>query len=480
MTNLCLKPERVFSYFKEISSIPHGSGNCGKITEYCINFAKKFGLRYYSDDAGNVVIYKQGTPGYENSDTVILQGHLDMVCQKTDDCNIDFNKDGLSLCCENGFLSANGTTLGADNGIAVAMILSVLESSDIKHPPIEAVFTTDEEVGMIGAGKLDMSVLSGKYLVNIDSEEEKKVFVSCAGGSEISAKIPLCAVKKTGFAVTLHIQGLLGGHSGVEINSGRINSNILAGRYLNYLNCNTQFDIISVDGGDKGNAITNSTKIKLLTNDAAKLCKVVEEYNKVVFEELASREPGFKVSALVSDIQHEYNVFSENLKIDVIYLLYCIPNGVQEMSADVKGLVETSLNLGIVSTNEDSVNLLISLRSNKVSALTALEEKVKTFLGRTDCTLKVSGFYPPWEYKRDSALRNKYIDVYKDIFGFVPTVEAIHAGLECGVFASKIKNIDCIAIGPDLFDVHTVNEKLDILSTERIYNVIISLLENLK
>ena len=467
-----LKSERVMHYFFEIASIPHGSENCSQITDYCIKFAKKFSLKYYTDNAGNVVIYKDATNGYEGAPTVILQGHLDMVCQKSDDKNIDFHTTGVEVCVADDYLYANGTTLGGDNGIAVAMILSILEDENIKHPAIEAVFTTDEEIGMIGAGRLDMSVLNGKLMINIDSEEERTVTVSCAGGSEVSATLPLYLNKKSGYAVAIHLQGLQGGHSGVEINSGRVNSNVLAGRYLNYLNDILPFDIISINGGDKGNAITNSTKIEILTENLDEFCEILNEYNKIVCAEICVKEPNFSPIISWDDKVMEYSV--------IIYLLNCIPNGIQQMSAEVDGLVETSLNLGIVSTCMDSVSILSTLRSNKVSSLSALEEKVKLFLSKICCNVKTSGFYPPWEYKSDSILRNKYIETFEKMYGFKPKIEAIHAGLECGVFASKIQDLDCIAIGQDLFDVHTVNEKLSISSTQRVYNVLLKLLENLK
>ena len=245
-----IKPEKVFRYFEEISAIPRGSGNMEGISAYCMAFAEKLGLRAIKDDANNVVIFKDGTKGYENSEPVILQGHLDMVCQKTEDCNIDFEKDGLDIYIDGDFIKAKGTTLGADNGIAVAMIMAVLESGEIEHPPIEAVFTTDEVIGLIGAGKLDMSVLTGKKMVNLDSEDPSVLTVSCAGGSDFIMKLPFKKIKKNGSRITISLKGLQGGHSGVEIDSGRVNADILMGRILNYAVGVANFDIISVNGGD--------------------------------------------------------------------------------------------------------------------------------------------------------------------------------------------------------------------------------------
>lgn len=272
-----LKPQRVFKYFEEICSIPHGSGDMDKIADYCVEFAKSHALEYKRDGANNVVIYKNATAGYENAEPVILQGHLDMVCQKLEDRNIDFSADGLDIFIDGDFVKARGTTLGADNGIAVAMVLAILESNEYRHPRIEAVFTTDEEIGMVGATKLDMSLLSAKKMINIDSEEEKVVTVSCAGGSDFKVSLPINRVKKSGTEATVILKGLKGGHSGIEIDKGRVNANMLAGRFLNSLAKAVYFEIISIDGGDKGNAIPNLCKMRLCVNDVEKFVNEAEK-----------------------------------------------------------------------------------------------------------------------------------------------------------------------------------------------------------
>lgn len=258
-----LKPLNVFKYFEEICNIPHGSENMDAISEYCVKFAENHSLKYIRDDANNVIIFKSATDGYENAEPVILQGHLDMVCQKTEESNIDFMKDGLDLYVDGDFVKAHGTTLGADNGIAVAMILAILESDEISHPEIQAVFTTDEEIGMVGAGKLDMSVLTAKKMINLDAEEDDAITVSCAGGSDFKAVIPVNRVKQTGTKITVTLKGLKGGHSGVEIDKGRVNADVLAGRFLNHMSNIADFDIIAINGGDKGNAIPNLCRIEL-------------------------------------------------------------------------------------------------------------------------------------------------------------------------------------------------------------------------
>ena len=291
MTNL--KPERVFYYFKQISDVPRGSGNCNGMAHYCKNFAANHNLKYVKDDADNVVIFKDGTPGFENSEPVILQGHTDMVCQKTENATTDFINRGIELFIDGDFLKAKETTLGADNGIAVAMILAILESTDIPHPPIEAVFTSDEEIGLIGAGKLDMGMLKAKKMINLDSEEDDTVTVSCAGGCHLLAKTPVEYHEKNGTKITVTLKGLKGGHSGVEINNNRVNADTLAGRFLNHIKKSSDFDIININGGDKDNAIPNKCVIELCVDDVDSFINNAEEYLNIIKSEIADRESGF-------------------------------------------------------------------------------------------------------------------------------------------------------------------------------------------
>ncbi len=473
-----IKPVRVFKYFEEICSIPHGSQNCGKISEYCVDFAKTHGLRCIRDSADNVIIFKDGTVGYQNREPVILQGHLDMVCQKDTDCGIDFERDGLDIFVDGDFIRARGTTLGGDNGIAVAMILAILESNDIPHPPIEALFTTDEEIGMIGATALDVSPLSGKRLINIDSEEDDTVTVSCAGGADFSAVIRPKYIEKSGTKVSITLSGLRGGHSGIEINSGRINANILLGRVLSHLNRQLDFDIISLGGGDKCNAITPISRAQLLLQDPDNFIKAANLYLAIIKSENSAREPDFSYEVTVNDSKSEYSVFSKDDQNRILNALCTAPNGVIEMSAEIEGLVETSLNLGILKTDSDSVKFTFALRSNKSSALDFLTERLDILFTDLGFTVSTSGAYPPWEFKSDSELLSLYKRCYTAQFGSTPKVEAIHAGLECGVFASKIQNLDCISIGPELNDVHTANESLSISSTADIYRLITEILKN--
>ena len=479
-----LNPQEVFKYFYEISEIPRGSGNMTAIADYCMNFAKKHSLKAVRDKANNVVIYKNGTCGLKNAEPVILQGHLDMVCQKTEDCDIDFLRDGLKLYTDGDFLKAEGTTLGADNGIAVAMILSILESNDIAHPPIEAVFTTDEEIGLIGAGALDKSLLSAKKMINLDSEDMDIITVSCAGGSDFEATVPFKRVSFSGTKVNISIGGLKGGHSGVMINCGRVNADILAARILNQLNIlsmldsENSFELISINGGDKGNAIPLKCEIELCAKNPEKLKKDALSYIEIIKNEISHREPQFEATVTIGEAG-EFQTIAD-IKDNIIRTILCIPNGVIDMSAEIEGLVETSLNLGILKTEEDKIIMASALRSNKKSALKFLEDKMIAYFGNMPCEIKTGGHYPPWEFNPDSKLVELYKEHFQKEFGSEPVVEAIHAGLECGIFADAIDGFDCISVGPKAYDIHTVNERLSISSTEALYKLLIKILANCK
>ncbi|MBQ2827916.1 MAG: aminoacyl-histidine dipeptidase [Clostridia bacterium] len=471
-----LEPRKVFEFFEEISGIPRGSGNMKKIADYCVSFAEKRGLKYLRDEADNVVIFKDATKGYENADDVILQGHLDMVCQKTEEKEIDFLSDGLDLFVDGDFVKAKGTTLGADNGIAVAMVLAILDSEEIPHPALEAVFTTDEEIGMIGALKLDMSYLKGKKMINLDAEEDGILTVSCAGGSDFLITVPVERKKVTGDFVKITLKGLKGGHSGVEINDGRVNADVLAGRFLNHMKNCVNFDLISVDGGDKGNAIPNVCKLSVLTKNKNSFVNEAEKYLDIIKKELSEREPSFEYLINIGE-EKTASVLTEETKNKIIFALVSAPNGVVEMSKEIEGLVETSLNLGILKTEEEKITLHFTLRSNKKSALIFLEEKLGAFSDYLGFESESFGHYPPWEYKGNSSLQQIYKECFTEQNGYEPCLEAIHAGLECGVFASAIENLDCVALGPALWDVHTVNEKLSVSSTERTFKLVVKILE---
>ncbi|MBO5059623.1 MAG: aminoacyl-histidine dipeptidase [Clostridia bacterium] len=471
-----IKPERVFKYFEEICAVPHGSGNMDAIAEYCMSFAAEHSLEAVRDEANNVVIFKPAASGYENSEPIILQGHLDMVCQKEKGLDFDFESDGIRPYIDGDLIRAEGTTLGADNGIAVAMIFAILEDMNACHPPIEAVLTTDEEIGMIGAEKLCTDIIKGKRMINIDAEDFGTLTVSCAGGSDFRMIIPLKRKKIRARRVEISLKGLRGGHSGIEINSGRVNANILAGRVLNYAKAAANFDIISIDGGDKGNAIPCSCTMQLALHEVGDFAENIEGYLDVIRKEIAEREPEFAASVTLFE-ESELEVIESPLKDKLIFMLLCAPNGVAEMSAEIENLVETSLNLGILKTEQDKMTALFTLRSNKKSALKFLEDKLFTYAECVDCSIETSGHYQPWEFKENSELQNLYKQTFKEFVGHEPEVVAIHAGLECATFSKKIKDLDCIAIGPDIRDAHTVKESLSIASTEAVYELILRLLK---
>ena len=474
-----LNPSEVFKYFEQLTKIPRESGNMQNVCEYCVNFAKKHSLKFIKDNYNNVVIFKKASVGYEDAEPVILQSHLDMVCQKDIGREFDFKNNAIDIYVDGDFIKANGTTLGADDGIGVAMMLAILSNDNISHPPIEAVFTSDEEIGMIGASNISFNNLKGKRMINLDSGDEKTVTVSCAGGSDFKMVIPISREKRSGTSITFSVNGLKGGHSGVEINNNSINANILLGRILYHMKKILKFSIIGINGGDKGNAIPVTCTAEIFTEDKNLFISALEEYAKVIKGEISDREEGFNLR-IKSTSNGEFDVMDDLSAEKIIFTLLCVPNGVQEMSATIDNLVETSLNLGILKTNSDTVQLLFTLRSNKTTSLEFLEERLITFVNCIKCKFETGGHYPPWEFNNDSRLLSIYKALYEEKFRNRVKTEAIHAGLECGVFSAGINNFDCISIGPNAFDIHTTRERLSISSTKNIYELILKLLENLR
>lgn len=476
--NLNVNEQKVFEYFSEISKIPHGSGNMKEIANYIENFAQKFSFKYIRDNSDNLIIYKDGCLGLENSEPIILQGHIDMVCQCDADTVIDFENDPLEICRDGDFIKAKGTTLGGDNGIAVAYIMTILSSNDIPHPPIEAIFTTDEEIGLLGANALDTSVLKAKKMLNLDSESDDILTVSCAGGQDVILSLPIKIANKTGQKLTLNINGLLGGHSGVEIDKGRTNANVLMGKILNLLNKKYDFSLISVNGGKKANAIPDSCKAEICTNNAKEILDWFSNDEILGLSKIKETEPDFSLE-LTKEADGEFTCFDNSTKSKLLGLLSEVPDGVIKMSEEIDGLVETSLNLGILSTKNNDIIFHYALRSNKQAKLINLGEQVLNIASKYEVNGEVSGFYPPWEYKENSPLRELYKKCYKEQNGSDIKVEAIHAGLECAVFSSTIKDLDCISVGPDMFDVHTPKEKLSISSTVKTFNLLLKVLKNI-
>ena len=472
-----LEPKEVFHYFEEICSIPHPSYKEEKISNYLVDFAKKKGLEYYQDDLKNVIIIKEATKGYEDVEPIILQGHMDMVCEKEPDCDIDFEKDGLSLQVDGDFVSAKGTTLGGDDGIALAYALTIMDSDSIPHPRIEFICTVSEEVGMEGATGIDLSMLKGKRLLNIDSEEEGIFLVGCAGGCGAECSLPLNWEKAEGEILEIRIEGLIGGHSGVEIHKGRGNSNILMGRILLETFSDTPFRVAELEGGKKDNAIPRETKAKVLVQDVEGFKQSVEKAAKAIKEEYAVTDPEFKVTVTSLEESVE-KVLDEETSKKVIVLLNTLPNGIQTMSANISGLVETSLNMGVLKLEKDQLILRFSLRSSVKTAKEYLRKKIECILKQFGGTVQFRGDYPAWEYKKDSKLREDMVKLYETMYGKTPEIQAIHAGLECGILAGKIEGLDCVSLGPDIFSIHTTEEKLSISSTKRVWEYLLEVLKS--
>lgn len=465
-----LQPERVLYYFEEICKIPHGSGNTDRISAYCVDVANRLGLACRRDEWNNVIIRKAASAGYEEHPTVILQGHLDMVCEKEPDCPLDMAVDGLQLDVDGDWLFAHGTTLGGDDGIAVAMVLVILEDNTLSHPPIEAVFTTDEETGMYGAAGLDGSDITGRLLINIDSEAEGVLTVSCAGGARADIRLDL---KREATDLPTHevtLSGLIGGHSGVEIHKGRQNANVMMGRFLGSLT--DEYRVVSIAGGQKDNAIPRQTVCVLATN--ADLQAAADTF---VNENRVDTDPDLAIA--IQPMDGAADAFDGVSSRKIADLLCAIPNGVIAMSQDIEGLVQTSLNLGVLTSDDKGISGTFAVRSSvgaeKMALLKYLSEVVTSFGG--DVT--THGHYPAWEYRRDSRLRDTMVAVYTDLYGKPPVVEAIHAGLECGLLCEKLPGLDAVSFGPDMRDIHTSRERLSIPSVERTYRYLLSVLASL-
>ena len=472
-----LQPASVFSYFEKLCSIPHGSGNTKAISDYLVSFAKEQGIRYIQDALNNVILFGDATPGYEDHPPVILQGHMDMVCEKDADCQIDMQTQGLDITHDGEFVFANGTTLGGDNGIAVAYGLALLADKDIPHPPIEMIVTVDEETGMYGAAGIDLSMLRGRTMLNIDSEDEGIFTVSCAGGVRASIHLPVQRRAVYGPCVRLTVEGLQGGHSGVEIHKNRANANKVMGEFLSRIQKLMPLCITQLSGGAKDNAIPRSCQVTLVALGMyiERINGIAEQLQKQIREQYDEPDAivrGDDVDALGG------NALTTECSAKVIALLNAAPNGVQSWSQDIAGLVQTSLNLGVASLDEE-LSLTFAVRSSvnqeKKDLLSKLEELAAFYEG--SCTR--TGDYPAWEYKKDSHLRDTMVRVYKEMFGKDAQVVAIHAGLECGILSEKLPGLDCVSIGPDMQDIHTSRERLSIASTARTWEFIKQILKQL-
>ncbi len=475
--------KKIFTYFEQISRVPRGSYHNEKISEYLVDFAKEHNLEYRVDEALNVVIKKPASADCKNQEPVMLQGHMDMVCVSEDGTH-DFLREGLSLRIDGDYIEAEGTTLGGDDGIALAYILAILDCDDYTHPPIEAVFTTDEEVGMDGASALDVSDLKAKRLINIDNEEEGVLLVSCAGGASAGITFSSRKEKMAGKEIVVEVEGLSGGHSGTEIAKHPLNASVFLGRLLYMARCVHPFQLIAFEGGDKDNVITRAASAHLMCREGAEeLAGILKESAEVLTREITAAEPE-AVFGVSEPSESEKSCFSEEFTETILRFLNLTITGVQVMSSDVPGMVESSLNLGIAQTEDDGVMLGFSVRSQKKTyrdhMLDQLKWLAESVCGEdTVCRFEIHGRYPAWDYKRDSVLRERMVEEFQKLFGREPRVEGIHAGLECGILSEKIPGLDIVSMGPDILDIHTVNERLCISSARQNFDFLVRVLKRL-
>lgn len=474
-----LNPQKVFHYFEEISAIPHGSGNIEAIGDYCMKFAEAHGLRAVKENCGSVIIYMNGTGGYESCKPVILQGHLDMVCEKRADCNKNMETDPIDLRTDGEWVWAQGTTLGGDDGIAIAYILALLDSPEIPHPPIEALLTSDEETGMTGAEELNGSLLSGRTLINIDSEEEGFLTVSCAGGvrGELALTLNRTPAPEDVSGFKVNVQNLLGGHSGVDINKNRSNAHRILGGVLDMISAEQTVFVSDIKGGEKTNVIPKnaSAYIAVERGGEQKAEETVERYRKLFESEYGSHEPNATIS--ITACEPPSDLLTDESSEKLIYTLLHAPDGIQAM-IDEK-MVKTSLNMGELDFDETGLRLGYLIRSNSEGGKHLTMNKLRSFGRLVGGEVSFDSEYPSWEYRESSPLRDLMTEVFVDVYGYFPTVTAIHAGLECGLLGKKLPGADMVSMGPDLENVHTPDERMNVASVERTWDYLLAVLKAL-
>lgn len=477
-----LKPEKVFQFFELLCSVPHGSGNTKQISDLIVKFAQERGLRYRQDEYNNVIIWKDATPGREQIEPLIFQGHIDMVCACEPDCGIDMATEGVNLVVDGDWVKAYKTSLGADNGIGVAIAMALLDDDTLCHPRLEALFTTDEETGMFGADGVDLSALEGRNLINLDSEEEGYLTVSCAGGVRVDCRFPADwenAPADMAFYEVV-IDGLKGGHSGAEIDKGRASATQLMGRFLFRAEKEIGLRLASMEGGSFTNVIPLFCKAAVaVPADKAARFEALCERDELMFQkEYTTADPGLRMKT--EKLQRAGRVFSAARTKALLNMLLLAPYGVQAMSMDIPGLVQTSLNLGVIETDEQGIDLYFSLRSSVQSQKDMLAERLQALCALFDAEFSAHDPYPAWAYRKESALRDAMAKACTEVLGREPGITATHGGLECGLFMEKRPDFDCVSLGPELHEVHSVRERLSISSTERLYNIMRIFVENWK
>ena len=469
-----LQPARVFAIFEQLSSIPHGSGNTAAISAWCYDFAIDLGLQANRDEVGNVIIKKAGSTGRENEPAVILQAHLDMVCEKTAEKEFDFLTQGISLVTDGVKVWADGTTLGADNGIGMAMILALMEDTTLSHPPLEGVLTVDEETGLEGATAIDFSDFKGRRMINLDSEDEGVFTAGCAGGIRLETLFSITEVPNGLPAYSVQVKGLAGGHSGIEINKGRANANRELAFLLQGLSQKGTVQLASINGGTVDNAIAAEASCVVACDLAYEtICATAKDLEQTLIQK------GESSARVLVELTNASNVWEDAQTKAILGYLTQAPNGVQAMCKDLPTLVETSLNLGVVRSNAQTVSVTFSLRSAVEAEKTALLTRLINLAEGFGATTTPSGDYPGWEYRADSALQETMKQVYTELYGKDPVVDVIHAGLECGLFCKKCPELDAVSIGPDMRNVHSPEEWVSVASVARVYEYLVALLANI-
>ncbi len=476
-----LQPQRVFHFFEEISRIPHGSGNTGAISDYLKAFAEKRNLFCIQDALGNIIIIKDASPDREE-EPYILQAHMDMVAVSAPDAKIDMKKEPLRLKVENGRIFSEGTSLGGDDGIGVAYCLAVLDEKSLSLPRLEVILTVDEETGMEGATDIDLSMLCGRRMINLDQEEEGIFITSCAGGARVDVEMPMERETAPGEAyrlIAFRMAGLAGGHSGMEIGKGLGNANWLLGAFLGGLSLRYDIRLVRMKGGLADNAIPREAEAEVLVRgeDVQKILSYAEAEEQKIREELQEKEPGFFLEKLCHKGMVSGEVYTRKSTEEAFACICKLPNGVIDMSGDVEGLVETSLNLGVMSLQEDGLRLSYAVRSSVDQSRENLCRHMLQTAEQNGAKASVRNAYPGWAYRKDSPLRDRMVRIYEKMYGKEPVLEAIHAGLECGILSGKIPDLDCVSIGPDLQNVHTAEESMDIASVGRVWDYLIAVLK---
>lgn len=492
------QPKKVFHYFEQICRIPHPSYHCEAISNYLMDFAKAHGLEAYQDQFYNVIIIKEASAGKEELEPIMIQGHMDMVTVKDDGIRIDMQKEGLQLAIDGDYIYAKGTSLGGDDGIAIAYGLALLDDETLSLPRIELVVTTEEEVGMEGATGIDLSVCRANRMLNLDSEDEGEFVVACAGGMRVHAdmeageKLPLT---ENELLYCIEVGGLAGGHSGTEIirhsaNACKVIGSVLHGLWA--MDC--PFMMMDLEGGTKDNAIPIYAKALIAVSKERKdqikayIDKLQEDFRKQYgatdpdgYVKCSEVEPADRndMQSCLQNTKKEILLFSKERTRQIIDLLCEVPNGVQSMCTEMPELPQTSLNLGIMKGEADGIHFDFSLRSSVSAEKKELCDKVCEIIDKYEGTYELGGDYPAWEYKADSALREHLVRVYEKQYGKLPEVLSIHAGLECGILASKKPGLDCVSVGPDILDIHTTRERLSISSVQRVWKFLVEALETL-